>query len=404
MKRAILLQIEPTASKRRILEDFNARATALGNFILSKNTNSHGFHNSPLYRRCKDSSGFNTQVVTAISREVFLTKGDTIRHLNVKFNVPRNCKTFSAKSLDFVELGLYPRKRIAIPLRKNRNYDRYINLLENGWVCKTYGLTSGLQIVAYLSKEDTSLPQKRNILGIDVNSKCFAVTVMNPKGKVLKQTYFGKDIWIKRKKIFKRKSILQSYANTVSDYARKALRRTKTDEHNFVKNRIGEVVRDITNLAIEYDADIGIENLKRFSPKGRRFNREVLRIPFFAFKNNLISRCFDKGITLNIVDSWHTSKWCSRCGAVGKWHSPTDYPLFICKERGQTVNSDRKASLAVAAKTLLGREVPNQKILRFPNRRVPVNGLIRPDAVVEPIVAVRHVSSTYGKPTLFMGG
>ena len=36
MKRAILLQIEPTTSKRRILEDFNARATALGNFILSK--------------------------------------------------------------------------------------------------------------------------------------------------------------------------------------------------------------------------------------------------------------------------------------------------------------------------------------------------------------------------------
>ena len=164
------------------------------------------------------------------------------------------------------------------------------------------------------------------------------------------------------------------------------------------------MVRDITNLAIEYDADIGIENLKRFSPKGRRFNREVLRIPFFAFKNNLISRCFDKGITLNIVDSWHTSKWCSRCGAVGKGHSPTNYSLFICKECGQTVNSDRKASLAVAAKTLLGREVPNQKILRFPNRRVPVNGLIRPDAVVEPIVAVRHVSSTYGKPTGFSRG
>jgi len=68
----------------------------------------------------------------------------------------------------------------------------------------------------------------------------------------------------------------------------------------------------------------------------------VMRIPFYAFRRNLEARCFDKGITLNIADSWHTSKWCSRCGAVGKSHDAANYSLFGCK-CGLVVNSDRKA-------------------------------------------------------------
>ena len=46
----------------------------------------------------------------------------------------------------------------------------------------------------------------------------------------------------------------------------------------------------------------------------------------------------------------------------------------------------------------------NPNTLQISNRRVPVNGLFRPDAVVEPIVAVQHTSSTYGKPTTFSRG
>ena len=81
-------------------------------------------------------------------------------------------------------------------------------------------------------------------------------------------------------------------------------------------------------MALRYDADISIENLKRFNPKGKRFNREVMRIPFFTFKKNLEQRCFDKNIILNIVDAWHTSKFCNHCGAVGKGHDSRNYALF----------------------------------------------------------------------------
>jgi IS605 OrfB family transposase len=183
------------------------------------------------------------------------------------------------------------------------------------------------------------------------------------------------------------------------------LNRTKRNEHNFVKNRIGEVVRDITEMALRYDADISIENLKRFSPKGKKFNREVMRIPFFTFRKNLEQRCFDKGIKLDIVDAWHTSKFCNHCGAVGKGHDSRNYALFRCKKCGVVVNSDRKASKNIAIKSLLERkDITNHKTFQISNRSGLVNDHLLPDAVVEPIVAVRHVSSTYGKPTPFMGG
>jgi IS605 OrfB family transposase len=144
---------------------------------------------------------------------------------------------------------------------------------------------------------------------------------------------------------------------------------------------VGEIVRDITNLALEYDADIGIEDLKRFSPKNKKFNREVLRIPFYQFRMNLEARCFDKSITLHVVDAYHTSKWCSRCGAVAKSGHSSNYSLFKC-DCGQTVNSDRKASLAVAVKTLLVRNkehtLNKPASFQFTDRQVPVNGLLRP--------------------------
>ena len=360
------------------------------------------FHKK-VYLDTKRRTSFNSQIVCDIERSVWRSKGKS-KGITLKFNVPRNCKTFDM-TMPFVKFSLFSKNPISVPIVKNRNFQRYSDLLNSGWSCKTYGLTSRLEIVAYLSKDEIELPLKRNVLGVDMNSKCFAVSVITPKGKVLHQDYFGKDIWIKRKKVFERQSVLQSYAGTGSDYAKKALNRTKRNEHNFVKNRIGEVVRNITEMALRYDADISIENLKRFDPKGKRFNREVMRIPFFAFKKNLMQRCFDKNITLNIVDAWHTSKFCSHCGAVGKGHDSRNYALFRCKKCGVEVNSDRQASLNIAIKSLLERrDTTNHDTLQISNRRVPVNGLVRPDAVVEPIVAVRHASSTYGKPMTFSHG
>jgi len=366
-----------------MLKEFSDQAVAFANFLLQhcESKRLMDLHKE-MYSTCKRDTPFHSQVICDIERNVVRSKGKSIRAITVKFNVPRNCKTFSTKSRFFVELGLYPRKRVAIPILANRNFQRYNDLIRSGWTCKTYGLTSNGQIVAFLSKESTA-ESRHNVVGVDVNSKCFAATVLSPNGKVLKQLYFGKDVWVKRIQMMKRRAKLQSLADKGSHRARRSIKRLKTREHNFVKNRVGEVVRDITNLAIKYDADIAIENLKRFKPKGKRFNREVLRIPFFMFKKNLESRCFDKNIRLTVVDAYHTSKWCSHCGAVAKsGHSTNNYALFRCK-CGLTVNSDRKASMAIAVKSLLVRNKQTFKeSLFFQNTSgpVPVNGLLRSNA------------------------
>lgn len=390
------MQINPTRRKYSELTDFSAKATAEYNRLRAERDfclKFMDFHRK-IYSTSKANTNFHSNIVCDIERMVWKSKGIS-KGITVKFNVTKDVsKPFNTKSMFFIELALYPKNRIAIPIVKNGSWQRYDSLLKNGWVCKTYGLTSNLQIVAYLSKPDEVLARQRNVLGVDVNSKCFAISVISPEGKILHQSYLGKDIWVRRKHIFERKSILQSHEDKdVSGFARKLLGKTKRKEHDFIANRIGEVVRDITNLAIQYDAEIAIENLKRFSPKGKKFNREVMRIPFFTFKHNLIARCFDKHITLDIVDSWHTSKWCTRCGAVGKGHNPSNYSLFKCK-CGLVVNSDRKASVAVAVKSLLERRSHSSNQTDFyqiSNRRVSINGLVHSDDVVNE-VAVQHIS------------
>ncbi len=355
------------------------------------------FHNKTL-SVSKETTSFNVQARCSLIRDAWKSKATKVNGLTVKFNVPRNCKTFETKSNFFVELGMFPRNREAIPIKQNRNYQRFCSLVGDGWTCKTFGLTSDLHIVAYLSKE-SEIQHRNNVLGIDVNAKHFAASVVSPEGRVLYQTYFGRHIWTKRKEFMKRKAVLQSY-NT-----RKKLVKTRYNERNFVKTNIGQMVREITNLAVKYDADIAIEKLERFSPKGKNFNRTVMRIPFFKFKQILEQRCFDNDIHLDIVDSWHTSKWCSHCGAVGNGHS-ANYSLFKCKECGQIVNSDRKASLAIAVKSLLERNKhgSNQTcFFQFSSRRVPVNGLLCSDEIGLNR-AVHSIQPLEGKSTPFMGG
>jgi len=376
MERAILLQTEATDRKLDTLRRFSKEALRQANWILSQRTDgsSKRLHGKT-YRRVKESSGFQAQVVCDLSRSLAKSKGRHLNGITVKFNIPRNCKTFGTTGFFFVELGMYPRKRLAVPIRKNRNLDRFFGLLGNAWTCKTYGLTPSLEIVAFLFKEEGPplLVPQRNVLGIDINSKRFAYSVVTPEGRVLKQGYFGQQLWPKKVHFAERRALLQCLN------ALKKLKRMRHRQRNFVYTNIGQMVREIVLIARRFGAGISIERLRRFGPKGGRFNKKAMSIPFFLFKRILQARCFDRGITLNTVDAYHTSKWCSHCGAVGKGHDGGNYALFRCRECGQVVNADRKASLAVAVKSLLERSAnfPNQNTLQISSRRVPVNGLVR---------------------------
>jgi len=399
MNRAILLQSLATESKNRRLASFMDKAAVEFSRLLSSKWDLKNgdwcdtfmdFHNKNL-SVSKINTSFNVQVRCSLIRDAWKKKGQETNGLTVKFNIPRNCKTFSTKINFFVRFGIYPKIRIPVPIKQNRNYQRFESLINDGWTCKTFGLTKDLQIVAYLSKEKV-IEQRKNVLGIDINAKHFAVSVVSPEGKTLYQTYFGKHIWTKRKKIMKRKALLQS-VNSV-----RKLEMIKSYETDFVKTNLGQIIREIIRIAKRFDAEIAIEKLNRFGRKGRRFNRTVMRIPFFKFRQILEQRCFDSNIHLNIVDAWHTSKWCTHCGAVGKGHS-ANYSLFKCK-CGQIVNSDRKASLAIAVKSLLEREdITNHVSAQISKWRGSVNNLIRPSAVGN-VFAVQHNYQPMESPRL----
>ena len=377
-KRAILLQTEATNHKLDTLKDFLRKVRECSNWLLS--VRSDGESNTSLQNRLLDSVqesyGFNVQVCCSLFRSLpAKCKRGRISGVTVKFNVPRNCKTCVTKNFFFVELGLYPRHRVAIPIRYNRNFVRFQNLLKSGWICKTFGLTPRLEIVAYLSiivVNPANNIELRNILAIDINAKDFSYTIMGTDGNILKQGYLGQQIWQQKHRFAERRAILQHFG------ALKKLKLMGHRERNYVETNLGQLVREIVLLARQFNvSDIAIENLRRFKPKGRTFNKRVLSIPFYKFKMVLENRCFDSEIRLNKVDAYHTSKWCIRCGAVAKkGHDVSNYSLFRCKECGLVMNSDRKASLAVAAKSLLERK-PECEWIQISGRRVPVNGLIR---------------------------
>ncbi|MDE1822939.1 MAG: transposase [Candidatus Micrarchaeota archaeon] len=397
MQRSILLQTAATTKKNSELSKALSVATSEFNRLWDERdfcSKFMDFHRK-VYLSCKKRTSFNSQVVCDIERSVWRSKGKS-KGITLKFNVPRNCKTFE-KTRPFIKFSPFSKNPISVPVIKNRNFQRYSDLLESGWTCKTYGLTSRLEIVAYLSKEDIELPQRKNVLGIDFNAKRIAVSILSPQNRVLYQDYFGKHIWIKRKRIMERRSKMQSSNNLC------ALRRLRNAEFNFTETNIGQMVKAITDLALKYDADISIENLKRFRPKGKRFNKTVMRMPFFKFKEILVSRCFDKGITLNIVDSWHTSKFCNHCGAVGKGHDSRNYALFRCKECGVVMNSDRNASRNIALKCLLERKghiLNKYTPIQISNREGLCKRPCLPDEVGLPNVAVQHAYRPMESPRL----
>jgi IS605 OrfB family transposase len=374
--RAILLQTEATRAKNRILSEFVSKATRETNRIIPLR---QGYQTASRFQTAivpilKSNAGFHIQVICDIARDTW-SKPKTclgVKAYTIKFNIPRNCNTFVSKRFFFVELRMYPGQRIAVPIKNNRNLTRLKALLKAGWTCKTYGLTPSLEIVAFLSKATVRSTSSKNVIGIDINAKDFAYTVLAPEGRILKQGYLGRQMWSKKHHFEERRALLQTLK------ALKKLRAMRHRRSDYVKTNIGQVVRELMILAKKYSADISIERLSRFKPKGKRFNRKVMSIPFYLFRRTLEARCFDDSVTLNRVDAYHTSKWCTRCGAVGKGHDGSNYSLFRCMECGLTMNSDRKASLAVAVKTFLERSgTSNENPFQISGRRVPVGGLIR---------------------------
>ena len=151
------------------------------------------------YANIRKTSFLPSQVLLNLIRSSFHLKDKPADKRDVKmvtldYNIPRASKMFYAgKTLCFA-ITLRPRHRIVIPIKKNNSIQRLDSHLKEGWELKQVSLTSDNQILANISKEKKPLPYK-NHLGVDINANNVSLTVITPKGKILKQLYLGKNLW-----------------------------------------------------------------------------------------------------------------------------------------------------------------------------------------------------------------
>lgn len=294
----------------------------------------------------------------------------------------------------FAFSGMIKNKMMVLPIAKNRLFQRFESHTSNGWIFKSCHLIKRDKwILQVCIKKEFICKESGNILGIDINAGCFALTIMNRNKKVLKQIYLGQDILHKRRKINIRKDKLKSiYDKTFSNRALRSLRNIKRFEYNFVRTRLFQISNQIIVLANQFNiSHIVIEDLKFLrvgkklgNSKGRKVNGIINKIPYFKFRNALTIIAIQQQINVVAINSYRTSKTCSKCGYVNQIGTKRE---LKCKSCGFTINRDLNASRNLINNFLLGRDTTNSAKIsssQIPDRRVLVNApLLLRDVVIK---------------------
>jgi IS605 OrfB family transposase len=296
-----------------------------------------------------------------------------------------------------------PKKSFAVPINKDRQFQRFSDFLKNGWLFDNISLLKNGKVSVVLEKQFPKQEiTQRYAVGVDIGSSTLAsVSVFDAQtSKVVKQLYFGRDVAIRQRRYEIRKSKIKSLADKGSHRAKQSLRRLKHKQSNFVKTRSGQIAKEIVNLAIKYNAYISIEKLKNIRAIRGKINKngrkKINRIPYGKLIQFLKSNSEMFQVPLYEIDAYHTSKWCSKCGALNMGHYYRNYALYRCK-CGLVVNSDRKASLVIAVKSVLERNITHNltdlSSIQISKTRVPnVNALLRSNEVGLNQVVEQHLN------------
>lgn len=393
VRKTILLNCLPlTAKKRDILDSFFAEYLRVLNLTFEQLPNAKSFNNLHhlTYSNIRSTSFLPSDIVQEARKDVW-AKRKTVKSGFKRCSIRLNNRWFkffkTNRGTPCFRITYSPRKTFVIPIKIDGEYDRFNNFLDGGWDIKSISLLNGR--IAVSLKKDFSDPisSDRYVIGVDVGSSTLAaVTVYDTVAcKVIKQLYFGRDVAVRQKRFEQRRAKLQSLAYGGSERARKSLERCKRKQSNYVKTRSGQVAKEIVNLATKYNASIAIEKLEFRATKGKigkNGRKKINKIPYAQLRDFLISNCEECRIFIHQIDAYHTSKWCPRCGSVNSGHSSVNYALYVCSECGMIVNSDRKASLAIAIKSALERELSQDLtnlFSQFSSAEGAVNHLFRPD-------------------------
>ncbi len=408
MRKCIVLNIvDLTPKKSKRLSELFAEYLKVSNRTLKQlpNASSSNELHRLTYSAIKKTSFLPSDIVQEARKDIWAKRKKLkgkITNASIRFNKDLFKFIKTERDNPCFKITYAPKKTFAMPAKLDRQLQRFNSFISNGWTFDNISLLRDGRIAVVLEKEfEEPERDKRYVLGIDIGSSTLAaVSVYDAKtSKIIKQLYFGRDVAIRQKQFTKRRAFLASLTDKGSEKAKKSRNRLTHNQENFVKTRSGQIAKEIVLLAKKYNAYISIEKLKNIRGKRGRFNKsanaKISRIPYFKFKEFLKSNAEQLGIFVQEIDAYHTSKWCPHCGAVNNGHHSGNYSLYKCKDCGLIVNSDRKASLAVAVKSVLERTINhslnNLDFVQISNTKVPVNGLIRQDDVGLN-VAVQHIN------------
>ena len=202
-------------------------------------------------------------------------------------------------------------ERIAIPINRDGAYKRFLEHVEDGWTATSIIMKQNLRFLVVLKKESPEPSIRPNWMGVEINSSKIAVSIIG-KDKVLRQTYFGKDVSTRQFRFEERRAKLQAYQDNGSSKAGLKLKRLSGKQRNYVRTRMWQIANEIVKPAKQFSADIAIERLrhlrKRKGEWRRKSRRKVNRIPYGFFRHALKHVAEREGVIVREIKPYHTSQ------------------------------------------------------------------------------------------------
>jgi IS605 OrfB family transposase len=346
--------LEPTKAKRRVLKQtyeslFNIVREALG-YVGDVRSRAE-LHNRT-YEKFRGKYNVASQLVieaTSYAWSIRKTVEEDVGKCVVRFD----SRLFSFKQTKRGNPVLSLRlsyERIGVPISQDGAYQRLQNHLEDGWKVTSIIMKRNLSFLVVLSKDFPEPSYRPDWMGVDVNSSKIAISIVS-REKVLKQTYYGRDVSIKQFMFEERRARLQSYRDKGSSKAGLKLKKLSGGQRNCVRTRVWQIANEIVKLAKQFNVNIAIERLrhlrKRKGKWTKKSRKKVNRIPYGFFKHALKCVAERESVFIKPLKPNYTSQTCPRCGHVGKenWRG---YVYFKCVKCGYEADRDRVASLNLA--------------------------------------------------------
>jgi IS605 OrfB family transposase len=348
--------LEPTKVKRKLLRETYVTYLTVVRETLSSvdGVKSRGQLHDKTYREFKGKHVIASQLVveaTSYAWSIRKTVDGDVRRCVVRFD--RRLFTFSETRRGNPVLTLRTNtKRVGFPVRRDGAYERLQFHVAQGWELTSIIMKSNQRLLVVLFRETPAPLTRANWLGVDVNSPCVALSVVDPDAVILKQIYHGKGISTKQFGFEKRRAVLQRYRNTNSKgKAGLKLRCLSSRQRNYVRTSIWALANQIVKLAETFSANIAIEGLahlgKRRGQWSTKSRRRVNRIPYNFLRHALKHVGERHRVLVSAVNPRYTSQMCPRCGHTSKanWRN---YTYFKCTVCGFEANRDRVASVNIA--------------------------------------------------------